>query len=108
MELVFTKGPGKFDLMEIFRTGAPPERVDCPKQRIIPHDMIHYAVERLVEVLQGAAWSGADGSASDIIDWCGSGRHRRAYASLGRHPGRWLDGTGALTGSGQPTGAAPT
>jgi hypothetical protein len=68
MELIFTKGRGKFDLMEIFRTGAPPERVDCPKQRIIPHDMIHYAVERLVEVFQGAAWSGADGSASDIIE----------------------------------------
>ena len=100
MELVFTKGSGKFDLMEIFRTGAPPERVDCPKQRIIPHDMIHYAVEhtleargflgrvkageapgfqmkpdgpgdsveRLVEVFQGDAWSGADSSATDIIE----------------------------------------
>ena len=100
MDLVFTKGSGKFDLMEVFRTGAPPERVDCPKQRIIPHDMVHYAVEhtlkargflgrvkageapgfqmkpdepgdsveRLVEVLQGDAWSGADSSASDIIE----------------------------------------
>jgi hypothetical protein len=45
MELVFTKGSGKFDLMEVFRTGVPPERVDCPKQRIIPHDMVHYALE---------------------------------------------------------------
>lgn len=100
MDLVFTKGSGKFDLMEVFRPGAPPERVDCPKQRIIPHDMVHYAVEhtlkaqgflgrvkagetagfqmkpdapgdsveRLVEVFQGDAWSGADSSASDIIE----------------------------------------
>jgi hypothetical protein len=99
MELVFTKGSGKFDLMEVFRAGAPAVRVDCPKQRIIPHDMVHYAVERtlkargflgrvqageatgfqmkpddrsdsverLVEVFQGDAWSGADGGASDII-----------------------------------------
>jgi hypothetical protein len=99
MKLVFTKGSGKFDLMEVFRTGAPPERVDCPKQGIIPHDMVHYAVEhtlktrgflgrvkagetagfqmqaegpsdsveRLVEVFQGDAWSGADSSASEII-----------------------------------------
>jgi hypothetical protein len=40
-----TKGAGKFDRMEIVRTGQPSERVDCPKQGIIPHDMVHYAVE---------------------------------------------------------------
>jgi hypothetical protein len=45
MKLVFTKGAGKSDRMEIVRAGQPPETVACPKQRIIPHDMVHYAVE---------------------------------------------------------------
>jgi hypothetical protein len=45
MKIVFTKGSGKFDFMEVFRDGRTPERVNCPKQRIIPHDMVHYAVE---------------------------------------------------------------
>ena len=100
MEIIFTKGSGKVDLMEVMRPGNPPERVECPKQGIIPHDMVHYAVEhtlkvqgflgrvkereaagfgmkpealsdsveRLVEVIQGDAWSGGDSSASDIIE----------------------------------------
>lgn len=45
MKLVFTKGAGKFDLMEVVRIGQLSEVVECPKQRIIPHDMVHYAVE---------------------------------------------------------------
>lgn len=45
MKLVFTKGAGKFDLMEVVRPGRPSEIVECPKQGIIPHDMVHYAVE---------------------------------------------------------------
>lgn len=45
MQLVFTKGPGKFDQMEVLRPGSGPERIACPKQGIIPHDMVHYAVE---------------------------------------------------------------
>lgn len=45
MKLIFTKGPEKFDLMKVVRAGKPPETVECPKQRIIPHDMVHYAVE---------------------------------------------------------------
>lgn len=49
MKLVFTKGSGKYDLMEVFRQGDEPERVECPKQRIIPHDMVHYAVEKALE-----------------------------------------------------------
>src|SRR5271154_4080508 len=31
--------------MEKLRPGMPLERVNCPKQRIIPHDMVHYAIE---------------------------------------------------------------
>jgi hypothetical protein len=100
MKLVFTKGAGKFDRMEVVREGRSPERVDCPKQGIIPHDMVHYAVEhtlgargfltrvkdgeaaafrmqaeaqsdaveRLVEVFQGDAWSGGQSPAADLIE----------------------------------------
>ena len=44
MRVSFTKGSGKYDRMSILRNGIT-EVVDCPKQRIIPHDMVHYAVE---------------------------------------------------------------
>lgn len=45
MKLVFTKGTGKLDFMDVVRPSGAVERVDCPKQGIIPHDMVHYAVE---------------------------------------------------------------
>jgi hypothetical protein len=48
MELVFTKGSGKYDRMDLIRSGAGTESVDCPKQGIIPHDMVHYAVESVL------------------------------------------------------------
>ena len=50
MDLVFTKCSGKYDRLEVKRPGGPVEVVDCPKQRIIPHDMVHYAVERTLGV----------------------------------------------------------
>jgi hypothetical protein len=50
MEIIFTKGAGKFDLMEVMRPGNSPERVECPEQGIIPHDMVHYAVEHTLAV----------------------------------------------------------
>lgn len=100
MQLVFTKGAGKCDRMEIARADGAVERIDCPKQRIIPHDMVHYAVEstlekrgfltrvregeradmrmrgeaesdgveRLVEVIQGDAWSGGASDAAAMLD----------------------------------------
>ena len=49
MKLVFTKGSGKFDLLQVVRIGASAEVVECPKQRIIPHDMVHYAVEHTLK-----------------------------------------------------------
>ena len=99
MRLVFTKGPGKSDRLDVLRPGRAPETIDCPKQRIIPHDMVHYAVEhtlvvrgflgrvksgeaatfgmgaepqsdsveRLVEVLQGDAWSGGTSTPADLL-----------------------------------------
>lgn len=45
MKLIFTKGIGKFDLMEVVRRSGTIDRVECPKQGIVPHDMVHYAVE---------------------------------------------------------------
>ena len=45
MRLTFTKRSGKYDDLLLERTGHPPETISCPKQGIIPHDMIHYAVE---------------------------------------------------------------
>ena len=100
MQLVFTKGSGKFDRMEVVRASGSVERIDCPKQRIIPHDMVHYAVEstlakrgfltrvregeradmrmrgeaesdgveRLVEVIQGDAWSSHTSDAAAMLD----------------------------------------
>lgn len=100
MQLVFTKGPGKYDRMDVVRADGSVERIDCPKQRIIPHDMVHYVVEttlakhgfvtrvrdgeradmrmrgegesdgveRLVEVIQGDAWSGGGSEATEMLD----------------------------------------
>ncbi len=49
MKIAFTKGSAKHDVMEILRPDKPPERVNCPKQRIIPHDMVHYAIEHTLQ-----------------------------------------------------------
>lgn len=100
VEFVFTKGTGKHDRLEVVRTDGRRETIICPKQGIIPHDMVHYAVEsvldrrgflrrvhdgedaafrmavdadsdaveRLVEVIQGDAWSGGNSPASEMID----------------------------------------
>jgi hypothetical protein len=48
VRLTFTKGTGKYDHLHIERVGLPLETIPCPKQGIIPHDMIHYAVESVV------------------------------------------------------------
>jgi hypothetical protein len=49
MQLIFTKGQGKYDTMDVVRADGKSERIDCPKQRIIPHDMVHYAVEHTLQ-----------------------------------------------------------
>ncbi|MBS0214101.1 MAG: hypothetical protein JSR26_13145 [Proteobacteria bacterium] len=48
MKVSFVKRDGKYDQMLIHR-GDSVEAVDCPKQRIIPHDMVHYAVESTLQ-----------------------------------------------------------
>ena len=45
MRLTFTKRDGKYDDLVIERPGVAAEMIRCPKQGIIPHDMVHYAVE---------------------------------------------------------------
>ena len=50
MRLTFTKRRGKTDDLAIRRDGADEgvETITCPKQGIIPHDMVHYAVESVL------------------------------------------------------------
>jgi len=64
MQLVFTKGSGKHDRMDLIRDGHIAESIECPKQGIIPHDMVHFAVESVLHkrgfigrVLEGEAAS---------------------------------------------------
>lgn len=45
IHITFTKGPGKHDRMTVGRDDGREETIDCPKQGIIPHDMVHHAVE---------------------------------------------------------------
>jgi hypothetical protein len=45
LQLIFTKGSGKYDRMDVVRDGVVSGTIQCPKQGIIPHDMVHYAVE---------------------------------------------------------------
>jgi len=49
MRLIFTKGPARMDRMEMIHADGRAEALDCPKQRIIPHDMVHYAVETVLD-----------------------------------------------------------
>src|ERR1044072_5185798 len=49
MKLVFTKQAGKLDRLEMIHADGRTERLDSPKQRIIPHEMVHYAVETMLE-----------------------------------------------------------
>ncbi len=48
MDITFTKRSGKYDQVRIVRGGAA-ETTDCPKQRIIPHEMMHFAVEHTLQ-----------------------------------------------------------
>ena len=51
MKLTFTKGKGKFDRLDITTMAGPQPPIECPKQGIIPHDMVHFAVESEVTTL---------------------------------------------------------
>lgn len=47
--LSFEKGAGKIDRLKITRADGSTNLIECPKQRIIPHDMVHFAVESQLE-----------------------------------------------------------
>jgi hypothetical protein len=48
MKLTFTKRDGKYDDLVIERSDGARETVQNPKQGIIPHDMVHYAIESVL------------------------------------------------------------
>ena len=48
MKLSFHKRAGKYDDLRIARADGSTEAIQCPKQGMIPHDMVHYAVEKCV------------------------------------------------------------
>lgn len=48
MDLTFVKRSGKYDELTISPADGTTERIACPKQGIIPHDMIHVAVESVL------------------------------------------------------------
>ena len=77
MRLTFTKRDGKYDDLLIERPGRRAERIQNPKQRIIPHDMVHYGVESvlshrgflsLVADGQGADFATAGGESEEAIE----------------------------------------
>jgi hypothetical protein len=77
MRLTFTKRGGKHDDLVIERPGQAPETIFCPKQGIIPHDMVHYAIESslahrgflsLVADGQAADFATAGGAAEEAIE----------------------------------------
>lgn len=72
MKLRFTKRDGKYDALAIDRDDGTTETIACPKQGIIPHDMVHYAVESVLGhsgflslLEQGQAARAAFGAASE-------------------------------------------
>lgn len=77
MRLTFTKRSGKYDDLAIDRDDRDRETLSCPKQGIIPHDMVHYAVEsslshrgflRLVADGQPAAFATMGGDSEEAIE----------------------------------------
>ena len=77
MRMTFTKRDGKYDELLIEREGLAPEKIAAPKQGIIPHDMVHYAVEStlsrrgflsLVADGQGAVFASKGGEAEEAIE----------------------------------------
>src|SRR3954453_572403 len=77
MRLTFTKRSGKYDDLLIERSSGLPETIRCPKQGIIPHDMVHYAVEAtlahrgflsLVAEGKPASFAAFDGNSEEAIE----------------------------------------
>ena len=46
LRLTFTKLTGKYDALVLVRPDGSSEQIQCPKQGMIPHEMVHFAVEK--------------------------------------------------------------
>lgn len=74
MRLIFTKLGGKADRLDIVRDDGSADSAWQPKQRIIPHDMVHAVVEHslgqgfLTMVSRGAAAGFAAGTAATTAE----------------------------------------
>jgi hypothetical protein len=77
MRLIFTKRGGKYDDLVVERPDKAAETIQCPKQGIIPHDMVHYAVESqlahsgflsLVAGGEAAAFTTAGGESEEAVE----------------------------------------
>lgn len=64
LALRFTKGRDKVDYLDLIQPDGTTARVECPKQRIIPHDMVHFAVEEVLGA-HGFLARVRDGEAAD-------------------------------------------
>ena len=80
MRLTFTKGRGKFDRLDIVTLHGPLTPIECPKQGIIPHDMVHFIVEAEVATcgFLGGIAAGGDGGFAAGVD----NPHHRAIERL--------------------------
>lgn len=45
LALAFTKGEGRSHTLVMLRANGESETIACPEQGIVPHDMVHHAVE---------------------------------------------------------------
>jgi hypothetical protein len=79
MQLTFIKLPGKYDRLEIVTAAGPRPAVLCPKQGIIPHDMVHFAVEAEVAA-RGFLGAVAAGATAAV----GEGEYDAAAGSIER------------------------
>ena len=50
LQLTFTKLTGKYDALVLVRQDGSLDEIQCPKQGMIPHEMVHFAVERTLAV----------------------------------------------------------
>jgi hypothetical protein len=111
MQLTFTKRAGKMDGLVVVHDDGSRSSLDCPKQGMIPHEMVHYAVEsvlrargflsrigaedyramtpeaageaveRMVETIQADVWSGG-APVDEVIDLYQLGCEARGHPAL--------------------------
>ena len=63
MEIIFTKGNGKYGHLKCVRQDGSVTETQMPEQGIAPHDMIHFAVEKYLKIkgaFYGQLKAGAD------------------------------------------------